>query len=94
MIIKKCTCTYQTLVNRGFKPIDHSWACPLNKNYKEPEKVILDRMDYRNTEISPFKSEWLSNDDKIKYEGQNKENHKIGTEKARITRRRFDANKI
>lgn len=51
-------------------------------------------MDNRNNEVSPFKDGWLSNDDKIKYEGQNRENHKIGTEKARITRRRSDTNKV
>lgn len=90
MNTNKCTCAYQKLIDRGIHPSDHAWNCPLNKNYKGE---VFERLDYRNTDISPFKEEWLRESDRIRYEGQNTENHKIGTEKIRENRRRTLSNK-
>ena len=48
----KCTCTYKTLINRGFHPIDHAWNCPLNTNYVEEEKFKFDRTKYRIDKVT------------------------------------------
>jgi len=36
----RCNCTYETLVKRGFSPIDHAWTCTLNKDYVENSPEI------------------------------------------------------
>ena len=81
----RCTCTYETLVKRGFHPIDHSWSCPLNKNFvevikelKEPKKHIklginpYKEVKYKNKD---FKDVWLNEEDRKHYEKTCKSKH-------------------
>ena len=39
----RCRCTYFKLIERGFKPIDHAWSCPLNSEYEKthPKKRVM-----------------------------------------------------
>lgn len=58
--MKRCTCTYETLVKRGFSPIGHSKICKLSEN-KEPDK------ETKLNEESLFKEEWLDKDNEKKF---------------------------
>lgn len=82
MKVKRCNCTYNTLVKRGFKPLDHAWSCPLNRSYIEPK---IDRMDNKNDEQSPYKEIWLDKEDIKKYES-NQKTIKKALERERVSR--------
>lgn len=74
-------CNCQKLQDYGFKPneIKHRVGCIYFSNYLLPD--------------SPFKEEWKSESDRIKFYGQNKRNLQEGSKKAQQTIRNKRARK-
>jgi len=71
---KRCTCTYDTLVRRGFKPLDHNELCPLNR-YRLEQTIKVRHYDLSeiNQGECPYKETWLDEANKIRYEQLNKQ---------------------